>query len=275
MGIKTHTPTSPGRRFRVDLSNEELTQSNKPEKRLTKGYQGATGRGFKGQVTMRHRGGGVKRKYRQIDFKRDKLGILGKVVSIEYDPNRSANIAKVAYQDGEKRYILAPLGLAMGDHIESGEEAAINVGNALPLNRIPVGTVVHNVELTPGRGAQIARSAGQSASVMAKEGGFALLKMPSGEQRQVSVSCYATVGQVGNLDVSNIKLGKAGRARQKGVRPHVRGVAMDPSSHPHGGGEGKVGTGRPPKTRWGKRAAGKTRKNKRSNRYIVRRRNGK
>ena len=233
-----------------------------------------SGRNNRGTITVRHRGGGQKRLYRIIDFKRDKFGVPARVSSIEYDPNRSARIALLVYADGAKRYILAPLSLAVGDAVMSGAEAEIRIGNALPLHRIPLGTIVHNVELQPGRGGQMARSAGTSAQVMAKEGSYATLRLPSGEMRKVNVNCLATIGQVGNTDHSNVTLGKAGRKRWLGRRPEVRGVAMDPSSHPHGGGEGRSPIGMPgPKTPWGKPTLGyKTRRNKKTDKYIVRRR---
>jgi len=226
---------------------------------------------------VRHRGGGHKRRYRLIDFRRDKVGVPGRVTSIEYDPNRSARIALIIYADGEKRYILAPLGLKVGVQLMAGPEAEVRVGNSLPLNNIPLGTLVHNVELQPGKGGQLARSAGTAAQLMAKEGDYAQIRLPSGEVRRVPLACMATVGQVGNTDHANINIGKAGRKRWMGWRPTVRGVAMDPNSHPHGGGEGRSPIGMPgPKTPWGKPAMGyKTRTNKRTNKYIVRRRGGK
>ena len=232
------------------------------------------GRNNEGRVTVRHRGGGHKRQYRMIDFKRDKIGVPGRVASIEYDPNRSARIALVVYADGEKRYILAPLGLKVGAQLMAGPEAEVRVGNALPLRNIPLGTMVHNVELQPGRGGQMVRSAGVGAQLMAKEGDYAQVRLPSGEVRRVPMVCMATIGQVGNTDHANINLGKAGRKRWLGWRPTVRGVAMEPNSHPHGGGEGRSPVGMPgPKTPWGKPALGyKTRKNKRTDKFIVRRR---
>lgn len=273
MGIRVYKPTSPGRRGMSVLTFEEVTRT-KPERSLVEPLHRNSGRNNRGKVTVRHRGGGQKRLYRVIDFKRDKFGIPARVSSIEYDPNRSARIALLVYADGAKRYILAPLGLTVGDSVMSGAEAEIRIGNALPLHRIPLGTIVHNVELQPGRGGQMARSAGTAAQVMAKEGDTATLRLPSGEMRKVSVNCLATIGQVGNTDHSNVTLGKAGRKRWMGRRPEVRGVAMDPSSHPHGGGEGRSPIGMPgPKSPWGKPTLGyKTRRNKQTDKYIVRRR---
>lgn len=276
MAIKLYKPTSPGRRGMSVSTFEEITRST-PERSLLRPLRERAGRNNIGRVTVRHRGGGHKRMYRVIDFKRDKQGIPGRVTSIEYDPNRSARIALVTYADGEKRYILAPLGLKVGTQLMSGPEAEIRVGNTLPLRNIPLGTMVHNVELQPGKGGQMARSAGTAAQVMAKEGDYAQLRLPSGEVRKVALSCMATIGQVGNTDHANINLGKAGRKRWLGWRPTVRGSAMDPNSHPHGGGEGRTPIGMPgPKTPWGKPALGyKTRKNKRTEKYIVRRRGSK
>lgn len=273
MGIRIYKPTSPGRRGMTVLSFEDLTPK-RPERSLVVPLRRTAGRNSGGRVTVRQRGGGHKRLYRIIDFKRDKFGVPARVTAIEYDPNRSARIALLVYADGARRYILAPLGLNVGDKVMSGPEAEIRTGNALPLHRVPLGTVVHNVELRPGGGGQIARSAGTSAQVMAKEGEYATLRMPSGEMRKVLLKCMATIGQVGNTDHANVKLGKAGRKRWMGRRPEVRGVAMDPSSHPHGGGEGRSPIGMPgPKTPWGQPALGyKTRRNKRTNQYIVRRR---
>lgn len=252
---------------------EEVTKT-KPEKSLTTRLQKHSGRNNQGKITVRHRGGGEKRAYRMIDFKRKKLGVPAKVAAIEYDPNRSARIALLHYVDGEKRYIIAPVGLNVGDMVSAGPEAEIRPGNALPLKNIPVGTTIHCIELEPGRGAQLARGAGTGAQLMAKEGKYALLRLPSGEQRQVHILCMATVGQVGNVDHENISLGKAGRSRHLGRRPAVRGSAMNPVDHPHGGGEGRSPIGGQPQTPWGKPALGyKTRKNKRSDRFIVRRRN--
>ncbi|GAB4575841.1 MAG: 50S ribosomal protein L2 [Anaerolineae bacterium] len=273
MPVKKYKPTSPGRRDMTGYTFEEITKS-KPEKSLLVELKKRGGRNNYGRVTVRHRGGGHKRRYRIIDFKRNKFDSAAEVVSIEYDPNRSARIALLQYEDGEKRYIIAPLGLQVGDRIENGPEADIRNGNALPLRNIPVGSMVHNIEFQPGRGGQIARAAGTSAQVLAKEGKYATLRMPSGEMRLVSQDCMATIGQVGNTDHGNIKLGKAGRKRWLGWRPTVRGSAMDPDSHPHGGGEGRSPIGMPgPKTPWGKPAHGaKTRRNKATDKYIVRRR---
>jgi large subunit ribosomal protein L2 len=257
-------------------SFEEITTTT-PERSLVRSSRQMAGRNSSGRVTVRHRGGGHKRLYRVIDFKRDKIGIPGRVATIEYDPNRSARIALVVYADGEKRYILAPLGLQVGASLMAGPEAEVRVGNALPLRNIPLGTLVHNIELQPGKGGQLARSAGTAAQLMAKEGDYAMLRLPSGELRRVAVVCMATVGQVGNTDHANVKIGKAGRKRWLGWRPTVRGTAMDPNSHPHGGGEGRTGVGMAsPKTPWGKPALGyKTRKNKLTDKYIVRRRSKK
>jgi large subunit ribosomal protein L2 len=276
MAIKMYKPTSPGRRGMSVSTFEEITRTD-PERSLLRPLRERAGRNNQGRVTVRHQGGGHKRMYRVIDFKRDKHGIPARVDSIEYDPNRSARIALLVYADGEKRYILAPLGLKVGAQLMSGPEAEVRVGNALYLKSIPLGTVVHNVELQPGRGGQMARSAGTGAQVMAKEGDYAQLRLPSGEVRRVPVTCLATIGQVGNTDHANLNLGKAGRKRWLGIRPTVRGTAMDPNSHPHGGGEGRSPVGMPgPKTPWGKPAQGyKTRKNKRTEKMIVRRRGGK
>ncbi len=276
MAIKIYKPTSPGRRGMSGYTFEELSPVD-PERSLLRAGRKITGRNNQGRVTVRHRGGGHKRLYRVVDFRRDKLGVPGRVASIEYDPNRSARIALVVYADGEKRYIVAPLGLQVGSQIMSGPEAEVRMGNALPLKNIPLGTVVHNVELQPGRGGQLARSAGVGAQLMAKEGDYAMLRLPSGELRRVPVVCMATIGQVGNPEHANIKIGKAGRKRWQGWRPAVRGVAMEPNSHPHGGGEGRTPVGMPsPKTPWGKPAMGyKTRKNKRTDKFIVRRRSKK
>jgi large subunit ribosomal protein L2 len=273
MAIKIYKPTSPGRRGMTGYTFDEITRSE-PERSLVRPGRKITGRNNKGRVTVRHRGGGHKRLYREIDFRRDKRGVRGRVDSIEYDPNRSARIALIVYADGEKRYILAPLGLQVGAQIMAGPEAEVRVGNALPLKNIPLGTVVHNVELQPGRGGQLARSAGVGAQLMAKEGDYAMLRLPSGELRRVPMVCMATVGQVGNPEHANINMGKAGRKRWLGWRPTVRGVAMDPNSHPHGGGEGRTPVGMPgPKTPWGRPAMGyKTRTNKRTDKFIVRRR---
>jgi len=276
MAIKIYKPTSPGRRGMTGYTFDEITRSE-PERSLTRPGRAITGRNNVGRVTVRHRGGGHKRLYRLIDFRRDKTGVPGRVDSIEYDPNRSARIALIVYADGEKRYILAPLGLKVGSQIMAGPEAEVRVGNALPLKNIPLGTVVHNVELQPGRGGQMARSAGVGAQLMAKDGDYAMLRLPSGELRRVLMVCMATVGQVGNTEHANINMGKAGRRRWLGWRPSVRGVAMEPNSHPHGGGEGRTPVGMPgPKTPWGKPAMGyKTRKNKRTDKLIVRRRSKK
>lgn len=276
MAIKIYKPTSPGRRGMSGFTFEEITRTQ-PERSLTRSVRRISGRNNQGRVTVRHRGGGHKRLYRVVDFRRDKIGVPGRVASIEYDPNRSARIALVVYADGEKRYIVAPLGLQVGNQIMAGPEAEVRLGNALPLRQIPLGAVVHNVELQPGRGGQLARSAGVGAQLMAKEGDYAMLRLPSGELRRVPLVCMATIGQVGNAEHANIKLGKAGRKRWQGWQPAVRGTAMDPNSHPHGGGEGRTGVDMAsPKTPWGKPALGfKTRKNKRTDKLIVRRRSKK
>jgi large subunit ribosomal protein L2 len=276
MAIKMYKPTSPGRRGMSVSTFEEITRTT-PERSLLRHLPENAGRNNQGRVTVRHQGGGHKRMYRLIDFKRNKHGIPARVDSIEYDPNRTARIALLVYADGEKRYILAPLGLKVGAQLMSGPEAEVRVGNALPVKNIPLGTIVHNVELQPGKGGQMARSAGTGAQVMAKEGDMAQLRLPSGEVRRVSINCLATIGQVGNSDHANLTLGKAGRKRWMGIRPTVRGSAMDPRSHPHGGGEGRSPIGMAgPKTPWGKPAMGyKTRKNKRTEKMIVRRRSGK
>ncbi len=269
MGVKHYKPTTPGTRHRSVLTFEEITKKE-PEKSLLVSLKKSGGRNNLGRITVRFRGGGHKRAYRIIDFKRRKNGVPAKVAAIEYDPNRSANIALLHYVDGEKRYILAPLGLKVGDMLMSGEEAEIRVGNAMPLSRIPLGTLVHNIELVEGKGGQLARGAGTYAQLVAKEGTYAQLKLPSGEVRMVRQACYATIGQVGNVDHENISIGKAGRARWLGRRPHVRGVAMNPVDHPMGGGEGKSSGGRHPCSPWGKPAkGGKTRKKKRSDALIV------
>jgi large subunit ribosomal protein L2 len=277
MGIKVYKPTSAGRRGMTGFSFEELTPDTQPERSLLRPVNKITGRNNQGRVTVRHRGGTHKRQYRVIDFKRDKIGVPGRVDSIQYDPNRSARIALVVYADGERRYILAPLGLKVGAKLMAGPEAEVRVGNALPLRNIPLGTMIHNIELRPGRGGQLVRSAGVSAQLLAREGDYAQVRLPSGEVRKVAVVCMATIGQVGNPEHANINLGKAGRKRWMGWRPTVRGVAMEPNSHPHGGGEGRSPIGMPsPKTPWGKPALGyKTRKNKRTDQYIVRRRGAK
>jgi large subunit ribosomal protein L2 len=274
MGIKKYKPTTPGRRGMTGSTFEELT-ADKPEKALTVTVKKHSGRNSRGKICVRHRGGGTRLRYRIIDFKRDKDGIAATVKTIEYDPGRSANIALVCYEDGEKRYILAPKKLKVGNKIVSGENADIVEGNALPLKNIPVGTVIHNIEMKPGKGAQMVRSAGTKAQLMAKEGNYASVRLPSGEVRMVRIECRATMGEVGNEDHSNIKIGKAGRKRNMGIRPTVRGSVMNPNDHPHGGGEGKAGIGRSgPVTPWGKPALGyKTRKkNKPSSKYIVKRR---
>lgn len=273
MAIKTYKPTSPGQRWRTDPTGEEITRTE-PERSLLRPLHKRAGRNVHGRITVRHRGGGHKRTYRLIDFKRDKDDIPARVKSIEYDPNRSARIALLTYADGEKRYIVAPLGLQVGDKVMSGESVEIEVGNAMPLERVPLGTMVHNVELTPGRGGQIARAAGTSAQVVAREKGRVTLRLPSGEVRLMDGKCKATIGQVGNVDHGNVKLGKAGRKRWRGWRPTVRGSVMSPRDHPHGGGEGRTPIGMPsPKTPWGKKTLGKkTRRSKQSDKYIVRRR---
>ncbi|HYG98030.1 MAG TPA: 50S ribosomal protein L2 [Terriglobales bacterium] len=273
MAIKTYRPLTPSQRFKTTLVNDDLT-TDKPHKPLTVSKKSSGGRRNSGDQTIWFRGGGHKRKLRIIDFKRDKAGIPAKVVSIEYDPNRSARIALLSYADGEKRYILHPNGLNVGATVLSGADADIIVGNSLPLRNIPSGTVVHAIELKPGKGAQMARSAGAQAQLVAKEGDYALLKLPSGETRRVLVDCAATIGQVGNLDHENISIGKAGRTRWLGRRPHNRGVVMNPVDHPHGGGEGKTSGGRHPVTPWGQPTRGyKTRNNKRTDKFIVNRRN--
>ena len=278
MGIKTFNPYTPSRRHMTGSDFSEITKST-PEKSLVTSLKKNAGRNNQGKITVRHHGGGSRRKYRIIDFKRNaKDGIPANVVSIEYDPNRTANIALICYADGEKAYILAPAGLKVGMKVMSGAEAEVRIGNCLPLSEIPVGTMVHNVEMHPGKGGQMVRSAGNGAQLMAKEGKYATLRLPSGEMRMVPIVCRATVGVVGNGDHNLINIGKAGRKRHMGIRPTVRGSVMNPNDHPHGGGEGKCGIGRPgPSTPWGKPALGlKTRKkNKQSNKYIVRRRDGK
>lgn len=273
MPIKVYKPTSPGRRGMSVSTFEEITRTQ-PEKSLLRPLKKSAGRNFRGKITVRHRGGGHKRRYRVIDFKRDKLDVPGRVTSVEYDPNRSARIALVSYADGEKRYIIAPVGLMVGDVVMSGPNSDIQVGNALPISNIPVGTTIHNIELHVGKGGQLARAAGTSAQLLAKEGRYAHIRLPSGEVRLVNVDCMATIGQVGNTDHGNIRLGKAGRKRWLGFRPSVRGSAMDPSAHPHGGGEGRSPIGMPgPKSPWGKPTLGyKTRRNKSTDKWIVRRR---
>ena len=277
MAIRKINPTTPGQRGMKVSAFNEITRST-PEKSLTTDLRGKGGRNFSGKITVRHQGGGARRKYRIIDFKRNKDNVPAKVATIEYDPNRSANIALLHYADGEKRYIIAPFGLKVGETVVSGEGADIKVGNALPLQNIPVGTMIHCIELKPGKGAQLVRSAGNAAQLMAKEGKYAQVRLPSGEVRLIPLGAKATIGQVGNIDYANIQIGKAGRKRHMGVRPTVRGSVMNPCDHPHGGGEGKSPIGRPgPVTPWGKPALGyKTRKTKnKSDKYIVRRRSGK
>jgi len=273
MGIKKLTPTSPARRYQTYLTNDELTTGVEPYKPLMSSKKRTNGRNNTGRITVRHRGAGHKRHYRIVDFKRDKAGIPATVATVEYDPNRSARIALVNYVDGEKRYILAPAGLKIGQTVVSGPESDILTGNALPIKNIPLGTQVHNIELKPGKGGQMARSAGSFAQLVAKEGGVAQLRLPSGEIRLVSVDCMATIGQVGNVEHENVSIGKAGRTRWMGKRPTVRGVAMNPVDHPHGGGEGKTSGGRNPVTPWGQPTRGyKTRNNKRTDKFIVKRR---
>ncbi len=269
MPMKKFKPTTPSRRFTTLVTREEITK-DRPEKSLTVGKKRTGGRASTGLVSSRFRGGGAKRAYREIDFKRDKHGVPAKVAAIEYDPNRSARIALLNYADGDKRYILAPVGLTVGRTVSSGPEADILVGNALPLNNIPPGTFVHNIELKPGKGGQMARSAGAQAQLVSREGGIALLKLPSGEVRRVQAECMATVGQVGNVEHENESHGKAGKTRWLGKRPHNRGVSMNPVDHPHGGGEGKTSGGRHPVTPWGQPTRGfKTRNNKRTDKWIV------
>ena len=276
MAIRNYKPTTPGRRKMSALINEEITTST-PEKSLVVTVKKNGGRNNQGKITVRHHGGGAKRKYRIIDFKRNKLNVPGTVASIEYDPNRTANIALINYADGEKRYIIAPKTLAVGMTVEAGENADIKVGNALPIMNIPVGTMVHNIELRPGKGGELARSAGSSAQILGREGNYVMIRLSSGEQRKVLGTCMATVGEVGNEDSSLVKVGKAGRSRHMGIRPTVRGSVMNPNDHPHGGGEGRAPVGRKaPMTPWGKPALGlKTRKKKQSDKFIVRRRNSK
>lgn len=272
MPIRIYKPTSPGRRSMSVSTFEEITKK-RPEKSLTERLQKHAGRNNRGRITTRHRGGGAKRNYRIIDFRRNKFGIPARVAAIEYDPNRSARIALLFYVDGEKRYMLAPIGVRVGDFVVSGPDAPIRVGNALPLRNIPTGTQIHNIELQPKKGGQMVRSAGTSAQLMAKSGDYAQVRMPSGEVRMVLLDCMATLGQVGNVDHENIQIGKAGRSRHMGRRPTVRGSVMNPRDHPHGGGEGKAPIGGQPKTKWGKPAHGKrTRNNKRTDALIVRRR---
>lgn len=274
MGLKKKNPVTPGLRFQIVDDFSDITKSE-PEKSLLRAFPRGSGRDWRGRVSSRHRGGGNKKMFRVIDFKRNKDNIAAKVLGIEYDPNRNARIALLEYEDGEKRYILAPLGLEPGESIQSGVEVDIKAGNALPMRSIPLGTMVHNVELMPGTGGKMARAAGVGIMLVAKEGDYAILKLPSGEQRKVHLDCRATVGQIGNVDAKNVVLGKAGRNRHRGKRPHVRGSAMNPCDHPHGGGEGKTGIGRKhPVTPWGKPTLGKkTRKpRRRSDRFILMRR---
>ena len=276
MPLKSYRPTTPGLRFRTGPTFEEIT-TDKPYKPLLEPQKRGSGRNSQGRITVRHRGGGQKRHYRRIDFRRDKAGIPARLATIEYDPNRSARIGLLFYADGEKRYMLLPVGLRVGDTVISGPDAEARTGNALPIGRIPLGATIHNIELVPGKGGQIVRSAGSSAQLLAKEGEVAQVRLPSGEVRRVSVRCMATIGQVSNVDHENQSLGKAGRARHMGQRPEVRGVAMTPRDHPHGGGEGKSPTGMPPKTPWGQPAMGhRTRKkHHRTDRLIVRSRHRK
>jgi len=273
MAVKKYKPTTPGQRGMTGYSFDEITK-DKPEKSLLLPLRKSGGRNFSGRITVRHRGGGARRQIRLVDFKREKIDIPAKVAAIEYDPNRTSQLALLYYADGEKRYILAPVDLKVGDTVISGANAEIRPGNSLPISNIPVGTMVHNVELKRGRGGQLVRSAGVAAQLLAKEGDYAQLRLPSGEVRLVLQTCYATIGQVGNIDHSNIKLGKAGRKRHKGIRPTVRGSAMSPRDHPHGGGEGRQPIGMPgPKSPWGKPTLGaRTRRNKKTDQYIVRRR---
>jgi large subunit ribosomal protein L2 len=276
MPVKKYKPVTPGQRGMTGHTFEEVTKS-KPERSLLLPLRKQGGRNVQGRVTVRHRGGGHRRAIRIVDFKRNKLSIPARVAAIEYDPNRTARLALLHYVDGEKRYIVAPLGLRVGDAVMSGPNAEIRVGNALPISSIPVGTTIHNIELREGKGGQLVRSAGSSAQLLAKEGDFAQIRMPSGEVRLIRQVCFATIGQIGNVDHGNIKLGKAGRKRHLGIRPTVRGSAMSPRDHPHGGGEGRQPIGLPgPKSPWGKPTLGyKTRRNKQSNKYIVRRRSKK
>ena len=275
MAVKKYKPTSPGRRF-VTSADFSVLSKKEPEKSLLEVRKKHSGRNNNGHITTRHKGGGTRKQYRLIDFKRTKDAIPAKVAAIEYDPNRTARIALLHYRDGEKRYILAPVGLEVGTIVESGEKADIKIGNALPLANIPLGTVIHNIELRPGEGGKLVRSAGSSAQLMAKEGAYAQVRMPSGEVRKVQIVCRATIGQLGNLDHENEVIGKAGRQRHLGKRPSVRGIAMNPVDHPHGGGEARSTSGRPPTTPWGQMTMGKkTRRNKRTANMIVRKRKGK
>ena len=273
MAVKKYKPTSPGRRDMTSYTFDEITKT-KPERSLIKPRTKRAGRNNSGRITVRHRGGGSKRKIRIVDFKRDKRGIPARVAAIEYDPNRTARLALLNYSDGEKRYILAPLGVRVGETLVAGPDVEIRPGNAMPIANIPTGTMIHNIEMKEGRGGQMVRSAGASAQLMAKEGEYAQIRLPSGEVRLIRMVCYATIGQIGNVEHSNIKLGKAGRKRNKGIRPTVRGSAMSPRDHPHGGGEGRSPIGMPgPKTPWGKPTLGyRTRRNKQTSKYIVRRR---
>ena len=274
MAVKKYKPTTPGQRDMTGYTFEEITKTT-PERSLIIPLRKSGGRNAHGRVTVRHRGGGHRRFIRIVDFKRDKLGVPARVAAIEYDPNRTARLALLFYADGAKRYIIAPLGVKVGDTLISGPEAEVRVGNSLPIANIPIGTMVHNIEMKEGKGAQMVRSAGASAQVLAKEGDYAQIRLPSGEVRLIRQGCYATIGQVGNVDHSNIKLGKAGRKRHLGIRPTVRGSAMNPNDHPHGGGEGRQPIGMPgPKSPWGKPTLGyKTRRNKDTDKYIMRRRN--
>ncbi|MBD5656875.1 MAG: 50S ribosomal protein L2 [Candidatus Eremiobacteraeota bacterium] len=275
MAVKRYRPTSAGQRFITTIDTKDLTKK-KPEKSLVEVKKKHSGRNNNGHITVRHKGGGTRRQYRIVDFKRQKDKIPAKVAAIEYDPNRSARIALLNYRDGEKRYILAPVGLEIGQIVESGEAADIKTGNALPIKNIPLGTVIHNIELRPGEGGKLVRSAGSSAQLMAKEGEYAQVRMPSGEVRKILMVCRATIGQLGNLDHENVVIGKAGRIRHMGKRPSVRGIAMNPVDHPHGGGEARSTSGRPPTTPWGQMTMGKkTRRNKRTTKMIVRKRSAK
>ncbi len=275
MAVKRYRPTSAGQRFITTVDTKDLTKK-KPERSLVEVSKKHSGRNNNGHITVRHKGGGTRTQYRIIDFKRQKDAIPAKVASIEYDPNRSARIALLNYRDGEKRYILAPVGLEIGQLLESGETADIKLGNCLPIKNIPLGTVIHNIELRPGEGGKLVRSAGSSAQLMAKEGDYAQVRMPSGEVRRIAMVCRATIGQLGNLDHENVVIGKAGRIRHMGKRPSVRGIAMNPVDHPHGGGEARSTSGRPPTTPWGQMTMGKkTRRNKRTSKMIVRKRSSK
>jgi len=276
MAVKIYKPITPGLRGMTGYTFEEITK-DKPERSLIVIRKNHAGRNSDGRITVRHRGGGERRYIRIVDMRRDKIDVPAKVIAIEYDPNRTARIALVQYQDGEKRYILAPIGLKVNDSVVSGPKVEIRTGNAMPISNIPVGSTIHNIEMKPGKGGQLVRAAGSSAQLLAKEGDYAQIRLPSGEVRLILQTCYATIGQLGNLDHSNVKLGKAGRKRHLGIRPTVRGTAMSPRDHPHGGGEGRQPVGMPgPKTPWGKPALGyKTRSNKKTDKYIVRRRNAK